>query len=70
MRLRSYLGAELSQRLNQHSGLDRHVKASGDTCALQDLQRTVLLADCHQAGHLILGNDDFLAAVFGEIKVS
>lgn len=46
------------------------MQAAGDSGSLQGLQWSVLLADGHESGHLILGNDDFLAAGFGEVDVS
>lgn len=64
--VRSYLGSECCECLDKHSRLDRHVEATSDACTLQHLDRAVLLADRHQAGHLILRDDDFLAASFGE----
>src|SRR5690606_3215870 len=47
------------QRLDQHSGLNRHVQRAGDTRAFEGLSRTVLLAGGHQARRLVLGPLDF-----------
>ena len=63
------VGAERRQRLDQHRGLDRHVQRAGDARALQRLLGAVFLARRHQAGHLGLGERDFLAAEFGERDV-
>ena len=63
------VGAERRQRLDQDRGLDRHVQRAGDARALQGLLRAVFLARRHQAGHLGLGQRDFLAAEFGERNV-
>ena len=63
------VGAERCQRLDQHTGLDRHVQRACDTRALQRLFGAVLLARRHQARHLGLGQREFLAAEFGERNV-
>ena len=63
------VGAESLQGLDQHRGLDGHVERAGDAGALQRLLRAVFLADGHQAGHLGLGDRDFLAAEIGKADV-
>ena len=63
------LGAERDQGLDQHGGLHGHVQGAGDACAGQRLRGGVLLADRHQAGHLVLGEGDLLAAEGGEGEV-
>ena len=63
------LGAERRQRLDQHGRLDRHVQRARDARALQRLRVGVLRARLHQAGHLVLGHVDLLAAVVGERDV-
>ena len=63
------LGAERDQRLDQHGGLDRHVQRAGDASALERLRGGELLAGRHQAGHLVLGELDLLAAEVGEREV-
>ena len=63
------IGAERRQRLDQHRGLDRHVQRAGDARALERLLRAILLSVGHQAGHLGLGQRDFLAAEIGERDV-
>ena len=63
------LGAERDERLDQHGGLDRHVQRAGDARALERLRRGELLARLHQAGHLVLGELDLLAAEVGEREV-
>ena len=62
-------GAEIDQRLDQHRRLNRHVQRTGDAHALQRLARRIFFADGHQAGHFLLGDDDFFAAPFGEADV-
>src|SRR5690606_11887160 len=51
--------------LNEHGGLDGHVKTPGDARALEGLRRAVLLAQFHEAGHLVLRDLDLSAAPFG-----
>ena len=65
----AHVGAERGERLDQHAGLDRHVQRAGDAGALERLLRAVFLAGRHQAGHLDLGDGEFLAAPFGEPDV-
>ena len=62
----AHVGAELGQRLDEHRGLNRHVQAAHDARAGERLLRAVLLAQRHQAGHLLLGEADFLAAELGQ----
>ena len=61
--------AEIDQRLDQHGGLNRHVQRAGDADAGQRLLFGVLLADGHQAGHLVLGDGDLFAAPIGQRDV-
>ena len=63
------LGAESNQRLDQHGGLDRHVQRAGDARALERLRVGELRAGRHQAGHLVLGELDLLAAISGQADV-
>ena len=63
------LGAERVERLDQHGGLDRHVQRADDARALERLRVGVLLAGRHQAGHLVLGEPDLLAAELGQREV-
>ena len=56
-----HLGAEVGERLDEHRGLDRHVQRPGDARAGERLRRRVLLAQRHEAGHLVLGEVDLLA---------
>ena len=65
----AHLGPERGERLDQHRGLDRHVERAGDARALERLRLAVLLAQRHQAGHLVLGELDLLAAELGEADV-
>ena len=57
------------QRLDQHRGLDRHVQRAGDARALERLRVGELGAGRHQAGHLVLGELDLLAAERREREV-
>jgi hypothetical protein len=63
------LGAERDERLDEHSRLDRHVQRAHDLRALQRLGVGELGAGGHEAGHLMLGEDDLLAAVVGQADV-
>ena len=63
------LGAELGERLDEHRGLDGHVQRAGDAGAGERLGLAVLLAQRHQAGHLVLGEDHLLAAERGHRDV-
>ena len=65
----AHLGAQGRERLDQHRGLDGHVQAAGDARALQGPAGRVFLADGHEAGHLGLGDADFLAAPIGQSRV-
>ena len=56
------LRAERGQGLDQDRGLDGHVQRAGDARTLERLGGGEFVADCHQAGHLGLGNADLLAA--------
>ena len=66
----AHFGAQGFQRLDQDGRLDRHVQRAGDAGALQDLRRTELVAQSHQAGHFGLGDRDFLLAEIGEADVA
>ena len=61
----AHFRAEIDQRLDEHGGLDGHVEAAGDLRARERLLALVLGAQRHEAGHLVLGDGDFLAAEFG-----
>ena len=65
----AHLRPERLQRLDQHRRLDGHVERPRDARPAQRLDRRVLLADRHQAGHLGLGDGDLLAPPIGERKV-
>lgn len=58
--------AEGSEGLDENGSLGGHVQASGDASALERLGWAVLLAKVHEARHLILGENDILAALLGE----
>ncbi len=61
--------AERDQGLDEDGGLHGHVQGAGDPGAGQGLGVGVLLADRHQAGHLVLGEGDLLAAELGQGEV-
>ena len=63
------LGAERGQGLDEHRGLDGHVQRAGDAGAGQRLAVGVLGAQRHEAGHLVLGEADLLAAELGQRQV-
>ena len=65
----AHIGAELGKRLNKDGRLDGHVQRTRNADALKGLLLAVLLAQGHQARHLVLGNLEFLAAPFGEAEV-
>ena len=65
----AHLGAELDERLDEHGGLDRHVQRAGDAGAGERLGRAELGAQGAQSGHLVLGEEDLLAAERGERQV-
>ena len=54
------------KRLDEHGGLHGHVQRAGDARTRQRLAVGVLAADRHQAGHLVLGQPDLLAAELGQ----
>ena len=60
------VGTEGDEGLDQHGGLDRHVERAGDADAGKGLARGVLMADGHEAGHLLLGNVNLFAAEVSE----
>ena len=63
------LGTERGERLDEDGGLDGHVQRAGDAGALERLGRAELLAQGHEAGHLVLGEADLVAAGLGEAQV-
>ena len=63
------VGAEGHEGLDEDGRLDRHVQRAGDAGARQGLGRAVLGAHGHQAGHLVLGEADLVAAELGEGQV-
>ena len=65
----AHFGAELDERLDQHSGLDGHVQRAGDACTGKRLRRAELLAQGAQAGHLVLGKVDLFAPERGERQI-
>ena len=65
----AHVGAERGEGLDQHGGLHGHVQRAGDAGALERLLRAELLAQRHQAGHLVLGEADLVAAELGQREV-
>ena len=63
------LGAEGGEGLDEHGGLHGHVQRAGDLGALEGLALAELLAQGHQAGHLVLGEADLVTAGLGEAQV-
>ncbi|MNU74352.1 hypothetical protein D3C71_638490 [compost metagenome] len=61
--------AQFLQRLDENAGLDRHVKRTGDTSALQGLAFAEFLAAGHQARHFGFGNVQLLAAERGKVDI-
>ena len=63
------VGAEVDQGFDQHGGLHGHVQRAGDPGAGQRPDLGVLTAQRHQAGHLVLGEGDLLAAEIGQCQL-
>ena len=57
------------ERLDEDGGLDGHVQRARDARAVQGPRLGVLAAQLHQAGHLVLGEPDLLAAELVEVDV-
>ena len=66
----AHVGAEVDERLDEHGRLHRHVQRAHDPRAGERVLALVLLADRHQAGHLLLGEANLLAAELGEREVA
>lgn len=66
----SHLSSEGGEGLDEHGGLQGHVEAAGDTCALQGLGLTVQLPHLHQTGHLVLRDFNSLTPPIGQADVS
>ena len=65
----AHVGAELDQGLDEHRGLYGHVQAAHHLGAGQRLGGAVTPAQLHQAGHLVLGQADLLAAPLGQAHI-
>ncbi len=63
------VGAEGDHGLDENGGLDRHVERSGDANTGERLACGVLVADGHEAGHLLLGDVDLFAAECGQTDI-
>ena len=55
-----HFGAESRQGLDQNCCLDRHMKTPGDPCTGEWLRLSVFFTKCHQSGHFVFGDFDFL----------
>ncbi len=62
-------GAEVDQGFNQNRGLNGHVQRTGDADSGERLFLGVLVADGHQARHLVLGDGNFFPAPVGQLHV-
>ena len=58
--------AEIDEGLDQHGGLHGHVQRTGDPGPGQRSDLGVFAAQRHQAGHLVFGEGDLLAAEVGQ----
>ena len=65
----AHVSAERNERLDQYSGLDRHVERTDDASASKWLLIAVTSTECDQAGHFVLGKADLFAAEFGERQI-
>jgi hypothetical protein len=65
----AHVGAEFGERLDQHRRLNRHVQGAHDPRASQRPRGAVLLAQCHQARHLLFGEANLLPAELGEAEI-
>jgi hypothetical protein len=63
------LRPQRAQRLGQDRGLDGHVQAARHALAFQRLRGRVLLAHGHEAGHLLLREEDLLAAPLRQLEI-
>ena len=60
------ISAKGDESLDEDSGLDGHVKGTSHTDASERLGFGMLVADRHQSGHFLLGDNDFFATELGE----
>ena len=65
----AHLGAQGGEGLDEHRGLHGHVERAGDAGPGQGLAVEVLGPQGHQAGHLVLGQADLLAAGLSQGQV-
>jgi hypothetical protein len=63
------VGPEVAQGFNEDGGLHRHVKGAHDPDPGQRPRCGVFLPGGHQAGHLMLGDENFLAAKIGQTDI-
>ena len=64
-----HISTQFDECFDEHSGLNCHVKASGDAGTLQRLLSFVFGAQSHQAGHFRFGKLNLLAAPFRQTHV-
>ena len=62
----AHLCPQRGERLNEHGGLDRRMQGASNPRPRERLGVSVLGAQGHQPGHLLLGENDFLSAPFGQ----
>lgn len=62
----SDIRSEVTERLNEHGGLDSHMEGACYPCALKGLGVAVLFSQCHKSGHFGLCYLYFLASEFGK----
>ncbi len=61
--------SEVTERLDEHGGLDSHVEGSCYPCAFKWLGVAVLFPQCHKSGHFGLCYLYFLAPEFGKFDI-
>ncbi len=65
----AHFGAEIDQGLDENRRLDGHVQAAANAGALERFLALVFFAQSHEAGHLELGDVNFLAAKISEADI-
>ena len=63
------VGPQVNERFDEHGRLDGHVQAASDLRALQRFALAILLANGHQAGHLVLCEHDLATTPIGKRNV-
>ena len=65
----AHIGTEFFQGFDQNGRLDRHVERTSNPSTLQGLLVAVLRSQCHQTGHLGLGDIKFLATEISKVDI-